>query len=325
MNKLSHILISRTDAIGDVVLTLPVAGYLKELFPGIRVSFLGKAYTGPVIKCSAYVDEYIDYTDLLTMAADEQVSILKSKNIDAVVHVFPNKHVAHLVKKAGIKLRIGTTNRVFHWFTCNKLVKLSRKRSDLHEAQLNLILLKPLGLKLVPTLKEIVAHNLFKPTVPLPETLASLLSTSKRNVIFHPRSNGSGAEWSLEKFKQLAAILPQDKFLIFITGSEKESVLLKEWLKTLPSNVTNVTGQMSLDELIAFISKVDGLVASGTGPLHLAAALGINTIGLFPAKRPIHAGRWAPLGKKVSVIESEGDTLDSIQVDTVSENITSWL
>ena len=41
-------LVSRTDAIGDVVLTLPVAGRLKQLFPGCRVVLIGRTYTAPV-------------------------------------------------------------------------------------------------------------------------------------------------------------------------------------------------------------------------------------------------------------------------------------
>jgi hypothetical protein len=35
-------LVSRTDAIGDVVLTLPLCGWIKEACPGARVIFLGR-------------------------------------------------------------------------------------------------------------------------------------------------------------------------------------------------------------------------------------------------------------------------------------------
>jgi ADP-heptose:LPS heptosyltransferase len=41
----------------------------------------------------------------------------------------------------------------------------------------------------------------------------------------------------------------------------------------------------------------DVLVAASTGPLHIAAALGVKAIGLFAPMRPIHPGRWAPVGK----------------------------
>nr|WP_294940679.1 glycosyltransferase family 9 protein [uncultured Mucilaginibacter sp.] len=322
---MNHLLISRTDAIGDVVLTLPMAGYLKSLYPNARVSFLGRTYTAPVIKCSPYVDEFIDYTELLKLGGREQREYLRSKNIDAIIHVFPNKHVAALANQAGIKIRIGTTNRLFHWHTCNKLVRLSRKNSDLHEAQLNLALLRPLGLKEVQPLDAIINHNTFVPRIELPAKFNVLLAADKFNLILHPKSNGSGAEWGLDKFKGLADVLPPDKFKLFITGSDKEQVVLQDWIKTLPANVVDLTGQMALDELIAFMSKADGLLASGTGPLHLAAALGIHALGLFPSTRPIHPGRWAPIGKKAQVLESYGGSLDSITVDKVAAIISSWV
>ena len=52
-----------------------------------------------------------------------------------------------------------------------------------------------------------------------------------------------------------------------------------------------------MDEFISFINLCDVLVAASTGPLHIAAALGKKAIGLYSPRRPIHPGRWAPVGK----------------------------
>jgi ADP-heptose:LPS heptosyltransferase len=52
----AHLLICRTDNIGDVVLTLPVAGYLKQRFPGIRIGFLCRSYAAPLVRCCDAVD-----------------------------------------------------------------------------------------------------------------------------------------------------------------------------------------------------------------------------------------------------------------------------
>jgi heptosyltransferase-3 len=59
----------------------------------------------------------------------------------------------------------------------------------------------------------------------------------------------------------------------------------------------DLTGKLKLDQFIAFIAHCDGLVAASTGPLHIAAALGKKTIGLFSSRRPIHPGRWMPVGE----------------------------
>ncbi|MFB0494179.1 ADP-heptose:LPS heptosyltransferase [Mucilaginibacter sp. SG538B] len=320
-----HILISRVDAIGDVVLTLPVASYLKQLFPGAKVSFLGRTYTQPVINAMASIDAFVNYDELKTLPDTSQIEYLQKQNIDAVIHVLPNKHIARIAKQAGIKLRIGTTNRVFHWYTCNKLVKLSRKKSDLHESQLNLVLLKPLGLEHIPSLPGIIAHDNFQNNVELTPALGAVLVNDKFNLIIHPKSHGSGMEWGLDNFAELINNLPPDKFNIIITGSENEKALLANWIKTLPTTVRDMTGQMSLGQLIAFISKAGGLIASGTGPLHLAALTGINTLGLFPSLRPIHPGRWAPVGKKAGYIESGTNNLETITPFMVAEQVKTWL
>lgn len=323
--KTPHILISRVDAIGDVVLTLPVATYLKQLFPDARVSFLGRTYTQPVIDTMASIDAFINYDELKKLPDTGQIEFLQKQNIDTIIHVLPNKHIARIAKQAGIKLRIGTTNRVFHWYTCNKLVKLSRKKSDLHEAQLNLILLKPLGLGHIPSLSEIISGNDFHNKVALTPILNAILLQDKFNLIIHPKSHGSGMEWGLDNFAELIRILPPDKFNVIITGSENEKALLTTWIQTLPPTVQDMTGRMSLAQLITFISKAGGLIASGTGPLHIAALTGINTLGLFPSLRPIHSGRWAPVGKKADFIESGTNNLEIITPLVVAEKIKTWI
>ncbi|MDR0603875.1 MAG: hypothetical protein LBG80_06185 [Bacteroidales bacterium] len=63
-----------------------------------------------------------------------------------------------------------------------------------------------------------------------------------------------------------------------------------------------MSGKLSLQELICLINAADALVACSTGPLHIAAALNKLTIGIYSPIRPMHPGRWAPLGKNVHVL-----------------------
>lgn len=322
--KNQHILISRTDAIGDVVLTLPLCGYLKSIYPGVKISFLGRTYTGPIINACAAVDTFINYDELKALPIAEQIAALKAKHIDVIIHVYPRKEIAALAKSAGIKLRIGTTNRVFHWLTCNKLVKLSRKNSPLHEAQLNIVLLQGLGITAVPEVSQLPEYYDFNPKGELRKEFADLFDGDKFNLIIHPKSHGSGREWSLERFSELIAILPPQKFKVFISGSDKEKILLKEWITTLPNTVMDMTGAMPLEQLVKFIARADGLLAAGTGPLHIAAETGIYTLGLFPTLPSIHARRWGPVGKRAEFIQAPGGELDVITAADVYDKIKTW-
>jgi len=326
-NSIRHIVINRIDAMGDVILTLPTCIYLKSLFPGITISFLARSYTEPIIKCCTAIDHFINYDELKMLPQSRQVAFLKEKNIDAIVHTFNNKPIAILARQAGIKIRIGSTSKLYNLFNCNKLVKLSRKNSAMHEAQQNIYLLKPLGITHVPTLGTIskMYRGNFRPVHQLSAALNKFLDPEKFNLIIHPKSNGHGREWDMENFTALIKKLPADKFNILISGSEKEHELFKTWIPALPNHVIDLSGKMKLDELISIVFKADGLLASGTGPLHLAAASGIHTLGLFPLTRSVNATRWAPVGRKAEHIESDGDDLSSITTDIVYDHITGWL
>ena len=50
------ILISRTDSIGDVILTLPMAGLIKKNYPDSVIFFLGRTYTKETIALSKHID-----------------------------------------------------------------------------------------------------------------------------------------------------------------------------------------------------------------------------------------------------------------------------
>ena len=291
-----HFLISRTDAIGDVILSLPIAFALKEKYPNAKITWIGKKYTEEIIKAASIVDAFFNYDDWLNLKNATRIEQLKKLNASAIIHVFPRKELATAAKKAGIKIRIGTSHRIFHWLTCNKLVNLGRKNSALHESQLNLRLLEPLGIK-NKSLEQLIQQGVYlKAQVSLPSTIIKLFQANKIKIILHPRSQGSAREWGLNNYSELIKLLPSDTFQIFITGTAKEGEAIQDFLTTHQNQITNLTGKLTLAELITFIDHCDGLIAASTGPLHIAAALGKHALGIFPPIRPMHPGRWAPLG-----------------------------
>ncbi len=301
-------LISRTDNIGDVVLTLPMVGVLKENFTDAKIIFLGRTYTKPVLELAENISEVICWDEISRQSDDEIVSFFAEKNIDVAIHVFPDKRIAKILKEAKIRTRIGTSHRTFHWTTCNKKVRFSRKKSNLHEAQLNLKLLKPLKLKTEFSLNDLVSYYGIKEpqliddrktVIYFDKTIAidDFIDPLKINLVLHPKTNGSAREWGFENFGKLIELLPPEKFKIFISGTKAEGEMMRDFLGDYHDMVTDVTGIFSLLQFIYFLSKIDGLIAASTGPLHLAAMLGKFVVGIYAPMRPIFPQRWAPLGK----------------------------
>lgn len=303
MSNAKRILISRTDAIGDVMLTLPLCGYLKEQMPDCKIIFLCRTYTLPIVRSCKHIDEIINLDELLPLAPVRRAAYLHGKSIDVVLHIFPDQAIAKMAADAKIPLRVGTTNRWFHWLHCNKLLPLSRKNSSLHESQLNIKLAADWIKSFVPEQEEIRSYYGFQAGIPLPQEMKDLLKTDKKKLIIHPKSAGSAREWPLEKYRFLITkLINQGDWKIYVSGSPKEGEILKEWFKLLPPEVVNLCGKMSLGEFITFIGESDALLAASTGPLHIAAALDKKAVGLYSAQKPFFPQRWGPIGKKAQAV-----------------------
>lgn len=300
---IQRIIISRTDSIGDVILTLPMCAWLKSQFPACTLIFLGKAYTKPVVDCCPAVDEFVYWQEIESLPSASKVARLAELKADAIVHVFPVKEIASLAKKAKIPMRIGTSHRGFHLLTCNHRVNFTRKHSNLHEAQLNFELLRPFGLTDIPSLKLVKEYgSLFQPIpVDLPQEVNALLKGASKTVILHPKSQGSALEWPLERYMDLASFLANEGTRVLFTGTQNEG---DQFRALIPSHerILDLTGKLSLSELIVLISKVSALVACSTGPLHIAGVCGTHAVGLYSPRKPIHPGRWQPIGKHIDVL-----------------------
>ncbi len=297
---MKRILISRTDNIGDVILTLPLAGILKEKFPASQIVFLGKGYTVPIIERCKAVDEVADW-DVLK----NDFEAFKELQIDVILHVFPNKQIAQWAARAKIQVRIGTSHRLFHWFYANRKVGFSRKKSALHESELNQKLLAPLGIH------GIIPKEQLYPYVQWETNLQPKFNFGhgKKKLIFHTKSKGSAKDWPLSNYLELAKRFPASEFAIYITGTKAEGEQIRLECPQIfdLQHVFDVTGQFSLTEFCDFIAQCDGLLACSTGPLHIASTSGIFTLGLYPNKRPMHPGRWSPIGANAHFLEEKSE------------------
>lgn len=298
---MKRIIISRTDKIGDVVLTLPLAGYLKAQFPDCYIIFLGRKYTKPIIGACTNVDEFADWDKISDMSFSRQKNVFSSYKADIIIHVYPNSKIAKLAYSVKIPYRIGTSRRFYHLFYVNNPVKLSRKKSNLHEAQLNLILAKTLVNNfVVPQLNEIPDLYGFSRFEMLENNLHSIINSKKFNIILHPKSKGSAREWGLDRYSELIRILNPDKFNIIVAGTDEEAAQMEQLLKIYSNNIFDVTGRLTLSQYISLIYHADGIVACSTGPLHVTSAVGKYALGLYAPMKPIFPQRWAPVGKKAS-------------------------
>lgn len=297
-SSIKRIILSRTDSIGDVIVSLATAAYIKKHHPETFIYFVGKKYTQAIIEKCPYVDFFLDRDKIV--AAKEFPSYVVA---DAIVYLFPDYELAALAKKH-IPLRVGTSHRWKNWLYCNKLVSFNRSKSELHEAQLNFYLLQPLYENSIPSIEEIKSWSLLEAKENPSAKDYLYHSSAKLKVILHPKSRGSAREWPMYKYNEVVKQTSDTVAHFYISGTEAEGELIRHECPEIftHAHVTDLTGKLDLNTFVDFIGLCDVLVACSTGPLHIAAALNKKAIGIYPPIRPMHPGRWAPLGTKSIVL-----------------------
>ena len=150
----------------------------------------------------------------------------------------------------------------------------------MHELEFNVKLLENFGIR-DKIEKGKVNFNLKVEENEDSERLINQIVKKKKSlVIIHPGSGGSAIDLPAEKFKELVLKLDKSAEVeIIITGSQTEKELCKSLV--VSEKTHNMAGRFDLGGLTALINKADIFVANSTGPIHIAAAIGKNTIGFF--------------------------------------------
>ena len=307
MNTPKNILIARTDRIGDVVLSLPLAGIVKKHFPDCRVSFLIRNYTKDLVENHPQIDEVILLEEKNgKVPIIKNVRKLKKKSFDSTVIVYPTFVTALIVFLSHIKFRVGSGYR-WYSFLFNKRIFEHRKYAEKHELEFNVNLLKPLGIEETITVEN-VKFGLRVNEKSL-DSIKNILNEEKVDlqkdiILAHPGSGGSSVDLPITKFTSLVKSLSSENDVVIILTGSKDDVESCNSV-AVDSKVTNFAGRLDLSELIALISLCDIFISNSTGPIHIAAALGKKVIGFYP-KIPVNSKeRWGPYTKNKVVFEPE--------------------
>ena len=306
------ILIVRTDRIGDVILTLPMARELKKIYPQVQISLLIRQYTAELVEGDPSVDDVIFYDangkhrQLFSL-----VKTIKEEQFDLVFHTHPIVRLAFITWCARIPLRIGTGYRWYSFFFNRKIYE-HRKYAEHHELEYNLHLLRAIGCDIKdgtvqPKLS--IQKESYERTGSLLNDLG--IKNNHRLVILHPGSGRSACDWSAKHFGVLGKLLSElPDVKVIIAGGENEQLLMNEvksYSGDLPVTLVN---RLTLKEYAALLKHADLVIANSTGPIHIAAAVGVPVIGFYPQIKSMSAARWGPYTGQKTIFTPESKPVD---------------
>jgi len=309
---LKRILIIRTDRVGDVVMITPMIREIRKTYPDSFIATLTNPNSNDVLINNPHLDLLL--TDDLKKESFRKVTeqIRANKFTDGLL-VLPTERAAYQMFLAGIKNRIGVGKKLYEVITFMKSVSRNKYIPLRHESDYCMDLARAIGVRTNELTPEIFITE--KEKLYGKDLLNGLnVNDDDYKIIVHTGSGKSSGNWSESKYLNLIKkiLIKKNNARIILTAKEMSSNFRDSILSLNDSRIVIADSHISrLRDLICIIANTDLLIAASTGPLHLASALDIKTIGLFCHRRMNCAELWGAKGSKAVNLEVSREYCDN--------------
>ncbi len=144
---------------------------------------------------------------------------------------------------------------------------------------------------------------------------AALLPPGRPIVGLGPTANWQQKVWPADRFAALFHALNNGAIpAVFAGPGDTERAMAAPLLASLP-NAIDLVGRLSLPEVAACLARCELFVGNDSGLMHLAAAAGVPTLGLFG---PTPAQEYAPAGPCASAVLSVSNRMLDLSVETAA-------
>jgi heptosyltransferase-2 len=290
MPEVKKILIIRLGAIGDVVHSSIIQKAIKNDYPASKIFFLTLQNTSNLIKYDPNL---------------ETVYSFDSKKKNNLLYLLK---LGLTLQKERFDVVINLSNTLRTQFLT--LLSFPKK----------IVLRKKRGLAEHAVQKFFASALSVFPSLKLPNNLSlyldkKILFEIKNKVQDYPRPfwiiNPAGENahlregriWSLENWEALGhSLVEQYGSTLFVVGSEKERSY-HEQLQCIPNSLV-YSGLLSLEESAALFSTADLFISGDSGPLHMASALGVHTLGIMGSTSASACGPYGTLAFAINPLIS---------------------
>ncbi|MCA9392597.1 MAG: lipopolysaccharide heptosyltransferase II [Candidatus Omnitrophica bacterium] len=290
---MTGILVVNVNWLGDVIFSAPVFRALRDAQPDAHIACLAVPRVVEILRCIPEIDEVIPYDE---SGADKGVGAklrlvrrIKRQGFDRAYFLSRSLSRAVLIRLAGIPQRFGYENKG----RGRLLTGVTPPPTEqLHRSDYYLRVIEDAG---VPVRDRTTR---LQPPDESAEKVTRLLtahglSAGGTRIVVNPGGNWDLKRWPCLSFARLIDKLDElPGARIIITGAPDDRELAAEILSMArrPQAVTDLTGQLTLTELIAFLRHIDIFVSADSGPLHIAGSVGTTAVGIFGPTRPEWTG-----------------------------------
>ncbi|MBQ3437458.1 MAG: glycosyltransferase family 9 protein [Fusobacterium sp.] len=296
--EIKRILVSRTDKIGDLVLSIPSFFMLKKMYPNAELIVLVRKYNYEIVRNLDYIDRVIKIDDYTKAELLEKIAYFKA---DVFIALYNDEYVANLAKASKAKIKIGPLSKLNSIFTYNKGVLQKRSLSVKNEGEYNLDLVKKLNVNRFKVCYEL--NNkiiLTEENKKIADLYFKENNIAGRILVVNPFIGGSAKNIRDEEYARILKRIKNEfseKLNIIITcyiDDEERALKLKEMIGE--DEVYVFANGASILNTASIIDRANIYLGASTGPTHIAGALNKGIVAIYPNKKTQHPTRWGVLG-----------------------------
>jgi heptosyltransferase-3 len=294
LTHVKKVLVIKLRQLGDVLLTSAVFASLKKALPNAQIDAYIYEEAADMLQGHEAIHQMIFYNrDIKKRSFFKKIfyefSLLRKiqkQNYDLVINLTEGDRgaVASFISKARIKVGFEPKG-FFQKKVYTHVVK--HCPNPRHTVEKNLDALRRIGI--FPEVEDRIVS--IKVSSDAKEKINQLTS-SKPFVLIHPTSRWLFKAWSKQKMRHLTiSLLEKGKRIVFSSGPDKKELeMVQEIIKDL--DVLDLSGKISLKELVALIDAADVVICVDSVPFHICSALKKKVIALFGPTSEINWGPW---------------------------------
>jgi ADP-heptose:LPS heptosyltransferase/GT2 family glycosyltransferase len=304
-----RILAVKLDHIGDYLTALPALRDLKTAFPKAQLTLLAPPATAALARRETCIDRVIDFVFFHPRSAEGQRAVtdgeyaalaaqLAPEHFDLAIDLRVQPETRTVLQHSGAAMLAGFNhNGAFPWLDVELEWEGDQRLQPKHAHVSDR--LRMLVAATLVACAPLAARAILPATNPhdVP-ALARLPSEflARRLVCIHPGVGNPVRQWSPASYAGLIDLLAAEELNIILIGGGDEQAVAQDVLDRVKSkeSVASLVGSLKLAELGDVMQACAIFVGNNSGPKHLAASLGVPTLGIHSSV--VDAAEWAPLG-----------------------------
>ena len=317
-----NVLIFHAGALGDFVLTWPLAMALGRLHPQSRIIYVVSAGKGALAEKALGV-EWTDGEAGWHRLYESDAAAPPGAKMLAESH-----SIYTFVAASGAAANDASSpgdvwmNNIRRWAPGAKVVALEARPPDGYGGLWGEFLIDQLAS--MPAMAESVRQMMVAVNqrgVRSGQCGPSNEARATGDVVIHGGAGSPRKCWPVERYIELARRIKDQlgRSVRFVIGEVEQETWNRTKIESL-ATAGSIVGPATYVELMTTLSKAAGYVGNDSGPTHLAGIIGVATVALFG---PTDAAVWRPLGPRVECIG--GWPMETIGVDAVFQKVSELL